>query len=465
MTARQDARVGTRATSGDTWSFETQRAPHVGEILQTARERKGVDLSRAERETKIRARHLMALESGDIADLPAPVYAKGFLRNYSTYLGLDGDEMLARWRKEIDHPRAADTPSIKPPPQPITTPSRGFKLTSGLVVALVLAAIVFSFVGYVGLQLVRFTQNPEISLVGPAMRQLQPGADPFVTLRGTGSANAVITASGADTGAADQIVRTTDADASGAWAVTLPVVKGENHFTIVGKDPETARDSSPLKVIVSVPVEDASLPKGDLGPVLPEGVEDTNITGIPSAELTLLEPQKGLKTKNGKLKVAGTSDAESVTISFKWRGNADAAKKAPPAKVLPVKDGVFRGSFQLPRGRWVVWASASIDGGYPAVEEVAVRSLNDKMEIKIEAVDGKTKVKLTKPNGDVIAEKVQLFKGQKRTWLVDPDVILRAANSKAAKVTIDGQEYGVMGKQAVPVEWRVKQGERPKVID
>ena len=29
-----------------------------------------------------------------------------------------------------------------------------------------------------------------------------------------------------------------------------------------------------------------SLPDGDLGPALPEGVEDTNITGIPSAELT-----------------------------------------------------------------------------------------------------------------------------------------------------------------------------------
>jgi len=407
----------------------------------------------------------MALESGDIADLPAPVYAKGFLRNYSTYLGLDGDEMLARWRQEIDQPRSADTPSVKPPPQPITTPSRGLKLTSGLIVALVLAAIVFSFVGYVGLQLVRFTQNPEISLIGPAIRQLQPGADPFVTLRGRGSPNAIITATGADTGAADQLVRTTDADAGGGWSVTLPVVKGENHFTVVGKDSETARDSSPLKVIVSVPVEDASLPKGDLGPVLPEGVEDTNITGIPSAQLTLLEPQKGLQTKNGRLEVAGTSDAESVTVSFKWRGNADAAKNPPPAKVLKVKDGVFRGSFQLPRGRWVVWASASIDGGYPAVGEVAVRSLNDRMVIRVEAIDGKTKVKLTKPNGDVIAEKVQLLDGQKRTWRVDPDVILRAANAKAASVTVDGKAYGVMGKQAVPVEWRVKQGERPKVID
>jgi cytoskeleton protein RodZ len=113
MTARQEARVGSRATDGARWSYETQRAPHVGEILQTARERKGVDLTRAERETKIRARHLAALESGDVADLPALVYAKGFLRNYSTYLGLDAEEVLARWRREIDQPSSAEAP--RPP--------------------------------------------------------------------------------------------------------------------------------------------------------------------------------------------------------------------------------------------------------------------------------------------------------------------------------------------------------------
>jgi cytoskeleton protein RodZ len=464
MTARQEARVGTRATSGETWSYETQRAPNVGEILQTARERKGVDLARAERETKIRARHLMALEAGDLADLPAPVYAKGFLRNYSTYLGLDADEMVDRWRKEIDQPRRADTPTVKPPPQPITTPSRGFKLTSGLVVALVLAAIVFAFVGYVGVQLVRFTQNPEITLSGPAIRQLQANT-PFVTLRGSGTPNAIITATGTDTGEADPLVRNATADGNGAWSLSLEVNKGENHFTITGQDPETARDSDPLKVIVSVPVEDDALPQGDLGPVLPEGVADTEITGIPSAELLLTQPQKGLTTKDGRVKVEGTSDAENVTVSFQWRGNPDVAKNPPEARVVGVKDGIFRDTFQLPKGRWIVWVSASNDGGYPAVEEVNVRSLNDRMAVRIDAVDGKTRVKITKPNGDVLKEKILIADGQSRTFRVDPDVILRVGNSKAARLTVDGEEFGMMGKRALPVEYRLQQGKAPRQLD
>ncbi len=465
MTARQEARAGTRATSGDTWSYETQRAPDVGEILQTARQRKGVDLARAERETKIRARHLMALESGDVGDLPAPVYAKGFLRNYSTYLGLDADEMLARWHKEIDRPRSADVPSVKPPPQPITTPSRGFKLTSGLVVALVLAAIVFAFVGYVGLQLIRFTQNPEITLSGPAIRQLPPDMD-FVRIDGSGTPNAAITATGTDAVGAEPIVRTDTADSRGDWSLSLPVSKGENHFTIMGRDPETARDSAPLKVIVSVPVEDGSLPQGDIAPALPEGVEDTNITGIPSAELTLIEPVSGLSTKDGKVNVVGTSDAPNVTISFQWRGKTDREKTAPPEKVLPVdENGVFRGTFYVPKGKWFASVSASIDGGYPAYAQVPVKSLNDKMTIKVEAVGGQTRVRITTPEGDVIDERVLLTPGQKRSWRVDPDIVLRVGNAKAAKVTVDGIEYGSVGSKAVAKEWRIKQGHKPKTVD
>ena len=59
-----------------------------------------MDLYRAERDTKIRARYLGALERGDYKELPGAVYTKGFLRNYALYLGLDPDEVLVQWRRE-----------------------------------------------------------------------------------------------------------------------------------------------------------------------------------------------------------------------------------------------------------------------------------------------------------------------------------------------------------------------------
>ena len=458
MTARQEVRVGSRATGGDAWSYETQRAPNVGEILQTARGRKGVDLARAERETKIRARHLMALESGDLADLPAQVYAKGFLRNYSTYLDLDADEMLARWRNEIDQPRSAETVKIKPPPQPITAPSRGFKLTSGLVVALILAAIVFAFVGYVGLQLVRFTQNPEISLNGPSVRQLQPGATRIV-LSGGGTPNAQVTVTGTD-----DLFRTTTASNRGSWTLDLTVSKGRNDFTVITTDMQTARDSEPLRVIVTVPVVAALDGTARTAPALPAGAQTVDLSGTPSAEVVLTSPSKGQKTKNGRVKVEGTSDAESVLVSFQWLGKQGNEKIAPTPTELAVDEGVFRASFQLPRGKWQVSVAAAIGGGTPAVATIPVRSLFDKMVVTVSAVDGFTRIRLTDEADEVIAEGIRLEPGQSRTFKIDGSIMLRVGNARAANVTVDGVEYGSMGKRPETKTWRIEQGKKPKTI-
>lgn len=43
--------------------------------------------------TKVRGRYLSAIEQGDLRSLPGKVYARGFVRSYSEYLGLDGDEV------------------------------------------------------------------------------------------------------------------------------------------------------------------------------------------------------------------------------------------------------------------------------------------------------------------------------------------------------------------------------------
>ncbi len=102
MTARRELRIGGRRLGRGQAPIDATPAPPVGETLQLARERKGVDLYRAERDTKIRLRYLSALEDSAYDDLPPPVYTKGFLRNYAIYLGLDPDELLERWRDEME---------------------------------------------------------------------------------------------------------------------------------------------------------------------------------------------------------------------------------------------------------------------------------------------------------------------------------------------------------------------------
>lgn len=63
-------------------------------MLRDAREGKGIPLDQAERETRIRAKYISAIEDDKPAILPGPVYARGFVRNYAAYLGVDVSEAL-----------------------------------------------------------------------------------------------------------------------------------------------------------------------------------------------------------------------------------------------------------------------------------------------------------------------------------------------------------------------------------
>ena len=81
MTSRDHARRSTAELRGRLAerSEPAPTGPSVPERLAVARERKGVDLSRAERATKIRARYLWALERGRERDLPRAVGTQGCL--------------------------------------------------------------------------------------------------------------------------------------------------------------------------------------------------------------------------------------------------------------------------------------------------------------------------------------------------------------------------------------------------
>lgn len=76
----------------------------LGALLVSAREGRGLTLEDAERDTRISRRYLRALETGQFEIIPAPVYARGFLRSYSQYLGLDPQEMLGLFPREDDYP-------------------------------------------------------------------------------------------------------------------------------------------------------------------------------------------------------------------------------------------------------------------------------------------------------------------------------------------------------------------------
>jgi len=72
----------------------------VGEILKRTREHYGRSLEDIEKVLRIRAEQLDALEKNEMEKLPAKVYAVGFVRSYSEYLGLDGDKMVRLFKTQ-----------------------------------------------------------------------------------------------------------------------------------------------------------------------------------------------------------------------------------------------------------------------------------------------------------------------------------------------------------------------------
>jgi len=93
----------------------------LGDILRRAREDRGLSLEQVEQATKIRATYLEALEQEDFGRMPGPVYARGFLRNYARFLGLDEQDVLALYQPS----RVSTAPSVPSPmlDEPLSPPS------------------------------------------------------------------------------------------------------------------------------------------------------------------------------------------------------------------------------------------------------------------------------------------------------------------------------------------------------
>jgi len=68
-----------------------------GEELRREREIRGISLKEISDATKISKRFLEAIERNDHRTLPAPVFTRGFVREYSRYLGLNTEEIVNRY--------------------------------------------------------------------------------------------------------------------------------------------------------------------------------------------------------------------------------------------------------------------------------------------------------------------------------------------------------------------------------
>jgi cytoskeletal protein RodZ len=486
MTARHQLRIGKGRLGRDRAAIDATPAPPVGETLQLARERKGVDLYRAERDTKIRLRYLSALEDGAYDELPPPVYTKGFLRNYAIYLGLDPDEILERWRDEMDALRASERLSVAPPPQPIAAPGRRITLTPGMFVAGLVALVVVAFVGYLALQLLRYAEVTPVELTQPANVFSTIDAESTV-LEGTSGPGAMITVRGP----ADDLYNTT-ANEDGEWAEQVTLARGRNDFMITATDPVTQRESTQLVITITRP-----LPEHSPAP-------SASVLPVPALSLSIAEPVEGAVSLDGNVTVRGTTSGSRITIESQYVGQPGPITSplpsptglpgtptpipepsAPPSgapvpsgsvpPIGPARDitipatGEFAETMTFPIGRWQLTFTA-FDIGLAPITEVRTINVQPSAASGVQlviSVHGRASWVRVSADGERVAGLggKTLHDGETYTVPALNEICLRTGNAGSIALNLNGLDIDVLGGSGQVGSWVFRPGQAPEPTD
>lgn len=198
----------------------------VGQILQDARVNRKIDLEEVSRITRIRPVLLKYLESDDYRHLPSSTVAKGFIRNYSEFLGLNPDHTQAIFRRDFIEneqgqivPRGMVDPINK---RTIWTPRT--TVLAGVI------AIFLIFGGYLFYQYKKLTGPPTLRVDNPA-DQVQV-TEPNLEISGSTDPEATLSVNG-------QLVIL---ESGGKFIFRVPLQPGENVVTLVatGKSGKTS---------------------------------------------------------------------------------------------------------------------------------------------------------------------------------------------------------------------------------
>ena len=476
MTARHQLRIGNRRLGRDRSPIDATPPTPVGETLQLARERKGVDLFRAERDTKIRLRYLSALEDSAYEDLPSPVYTKGFLRNYAIYLGLDPDELLERWRDEMESARSAERIAVAPPPMPIAAPSRRVTLTPGMVVSGLVVLVVLAFIGYLGVQLLRYAEVTPVSLTKPANVFSTIDAERTI-LEGTSGAGATITIRGPG----DELYTAT-ANQDGQWSREVNLARGRNDFSITATDAVTQRVSDPpLPLTINRP--------------LPEQSPGPSQTAAPPVALvlSLLGPAEGSVSTDGNVIVRGVTSASRITINSEYQSQpgaspapagspspapTSAATDDPQASPLPTPEvpiapardvtvpesGTFAETLSFPIGRWTLTITAFGIGMTPIVETRTITvepPVVSGIQVIINVSGRESWVRAT-ADGVRVPNLGTLQDGETRTLTAVSELCLRTGNAGALNLNLNGLDFGFLGRVGEVGSWIFRPGQAPE---
>jgi transcriptional regulator with XRE-family HTH domain len=423
-----------------------QEQNKLGEVLRTAREARGVDLARVERDTKIRARYLTALETGDYAELPGAVYTKGFLRNYGAYLGLDPEYLVDLFRLESAQP-SSDRPSVPVPPRPIATRrSRPLVVTPGAILAALLTVAVAAFIIYLVTELVTFGRTPALTVTDP-VGDIAGYDQMEYLIVGVTEPNSRVTVQGLRENP------TVTADANGNFEIEIALVPGSNVITLQALDPVTGRNSEEISrtIVVGDAGPSASPGAGGIAVSAPKdnaavrGAVAVAGTGAPAAKVVIA----------ARLVEAGAPTLRIVSLTGDEVRLPTRAPPAPkPLRLTADTQGRFSGSLSLAPGTWDLTLTAG-DGGEPVVRRVKV-AVSPGLHGTLTLQGGNSYLELDEDGQPKRNVSGRIASGGTRVTLSARESLrIRVGNAGAVRLVVNGIDLGAMGESGDVVEWRI----------
>ncbi|HKW93550.1 MAG TPA: helix-turn-helix domain-containing protein, partial [Methylomirabilota bacterium] len=133
----------------------------LGAYLRSLREAKGGSLEDMARSTRVGIRHLEALEEERLAELPSPVFVRGFIRAYCSFLREAPEEALGRYQDLAGEHAAAQSGSVPLGP-------RNTWASNSLIVGLALLVVLGTGLVVLNLTIKRPTASSDTAMkIGP----------------------------------------------------------------------------------------------------------------------------------------------------------------------------------------------------------------------------------------------------------------------------------------------------------
>lgn len=154
-------------------------ATSLGGHLRALREARGGSLEDMARSTRVGIRHLEALEEERLADLPSPVFVRGFIRAYCGFLREGPEEALAFYEALAGERAAMQAASAPPRPRTTWAPSSvlvGLALLVILAIALIVVNLTVKRTGGTSVA----APAMDVSAATPIPQPTPPAAAPVV---------------------------------------------------------------------------------------------------------------------------------------------------------------------------------------------------------------------------------------------------------------------------------------------